>query len=102
MRRLLLAALLSLVLVPAYFRATYMSWDSCRWLRTEAAVIVRKEAGLPIELLPSEDPMFDWSFQRLRQLVEPYHSEGRCLPPWARLRFLSPPPVVAVLPPPSS
>jgi hypothetical protein len=103
MRRLLVAvALLPLAVMPFYYRWTYMSWDSCRWLLTEATVITREQAGLPIDLLPSEDPLFDWSFARILQLVEPYHSEGRCLPRWARLRFLSPPPVVALLPPPSS
>ncbi len=65
-------------------------------------MITREEAGLPIELLPSEDPMFNWSFLRILQLVEPYHSEGRCLQRWSRLRFFSPPPVVAALPTPAS
>jgi hypothetical protein len=88
-----LLALLLLLLIAAphgYFGTS----DTCHWLRTEAAVIAREKAGLPIELLPSEDPMFDWSFGRFVQLAEPYHSEGRRPQGCAQLRFLRPPPIV--------
>ncbi len=60
-RMLIVVLLLATPFVP---RLVYGTWDTCRWLGSEATRIAGEEVGISPEEMPAMDPRYDWWFGR--------------------------------------